>query len=118
MPYIAKNLSHYSHNVVGNGQCVALVQSWAGAPSTAIWTEGIKVKGHGAEIEKGTVIATFEHGHYPNHASGNHAAIYLWQDDHGIHVIDQWKGHAPSERTLSFRGIGGSDDGDAFSVVE
>lgn len=121
MSYIAHNLEHHSRSSsVGSGQCVALVQQWAGAPNTATWSQGIKVKGHGAEIARGTVIATFVNGHYPNHSHGNHAAIYLSQDDHGIRVLDQWLHHAPSERVLHFHGGQGSasNDGDMFSVVE
>jgi hypothetical protein len=121
MSYIAHDLEHRStRSAVGSGQCVALVQHWAGAPSTSTWTQGIKVKGNGHLIAKGTVIATFVDGHYPNHASGNHAAIFLSEDANGIRVMDQWSGHAPSIRTIHFHGgIGSaSNDGDKFSVVE
>jgi hypothetical protein len=121
MSYIAQNLEHHStRGAVGSGQCVALVQAWAGAPTTSTWRQGIKVKGNGSTISKGTVIATMVDGHYPNHAHGNHAAIFLSEDSNGIRVMDQWTGHAPSIRTIHFHGGTGSpsNDADKFYVVE
>lgn len=125
MPYIATDIEHRkSSTLVGTGQCVALVQAWAGAPTTGIWQEGIKVKGNDALIAKGTAIATFVDGSYASNPTGNHAAIYLGQDQFGIRVIDQWTNsrgaHPPQERTIRFRGGEGSpsNDGDAFSVIE
>src|SRR5262245_47143460 len=125
MAYIAHDIgSRRSTSLVGTGQCVALVQAWCGAPSTGVWREGIKVKGNDALITKGTAIATFVDGHYPGMPSGNHAAIYLGQNQYGILVIDQWTNsrgaHPPQERLIRFRGGEGSmsDDGDAFSVIE
>lgn len=121
MSYIARDLEHRSKSsAVGSGQCVALVQHWAGAPTTATWQQGIKVKGNGSIISRGTVIATMVDGHYPNHAHGNHAAIFLSEDANGIRVLDQWSGHSPSERVIHYRGGQGSasNDGDMFYVVE
>ncbi len=125
MPYIAHDIEHRrSSSLVGTGQCVALVQAWAGAPSTGLWSQGIKVKGNDALLTKGTVIATFEHGHYTNIPGQSHAAIDLGQNQFGIRVIDQWNNkhgaHPPQERTIRFHGGHGSpsDDGDAFYVVE
>ena len=129
MPYIAFDLEHriasHKSSMIGTGQCVALVQTWAGAPTTALWREGQKVRGNHT-IAKGTAIATFIDGHYPNHSHGNHAAIYIGQTEQGIQVIDQWKGgshhpnHPPAERTLSFKGQGvdPSNNGDSFSIIE
>lgn len=48
-------------------------------------------------IASGTAIATFERGRYPNHATGNHAAIVVRVDGSGIWVVDQWK-QAPANR--------------------
>lgn len=121
MPYIARDLEHYVGKKVGTGQCVALVQAAAGAPSTGTWRQGVKVKNAGPGlISKGTVIATMPDGHYPNHSTGNHAAIYISHDSQGIYVLDQWLGHAASYRTLHYHGGVGSpsNDGDAFYVVE
>lgn len=120
MPYVAHDLEHRSMSrAVGSGECVALVQAWAGAPTTANWRQGTRVKGNGALISRGTIIATFVNGVYPNHAHGNHAAIFLHEvEGVGIRVIDQWHGQVPHERTIRYGGHGGSNDGDAFSVVE
>jgi hypothetical protein len=51
--------------VVGSHQCVALVQIYAGAPITSAWREGDPVLGNGS-LAKGTAIATFVDGRYPN----------------------------------------------------
>src|SRR5262245_24931625 len=121
MPYIAAHADHYLGKKVGTGQCVAYVQAAAHAPSTGTWTAGILVKTSGiGVISKGTVIATMVDGHYPNHSHGNHAAIYLSHDSHGIRVLDQWSGQPVHERTIGYHGGSGSpsNDGDAFYVVE
>jgi hypothetical protein len=120
MPYIANDIEHRSHNkAVGSGECVALVQAWAGAPSTGNWRQGLKVKGNGQLITKGTAIATFVDGIYPNKDHGNHAAIFLSEvEGLGIRVIDQWSGQKPHERTIRYGGKGGSNDGDGFYVIE
>jgi len=131
MSYISDNYETYAGQSVGNGQCVDFVKTASGAPSTKDWKEGIKVKG--ATIAPGTAIpkglpkgqhATFKNGTYPNEATGNHAAIYVSQDAHGITVWDQWKNkkmvQPVHERKIRFKGGEGSpsDDGDAYSVIE
>jgi hypothetical protein len=103
---------------IGSGQCVALVQAWCGTPNTGSWREGVKVRGNDHLIQKGTAIATFEDGQYANRSSGNHAAIYMGQNETGIQVIDQWSGQAPHRRTIRWEGRGVSNDGDYFSVIE
>jgi len=120
MPYIANDYAHRSmRSAVGSGQCVALVQEWAGAPTTSSWRQGTRVKGNGALISRGTAIATFVNGVYPNHAHGNHAAIFIDEvPGVGIKVIDQWSGQVPHERTIRYGGHGGSNDGDGFFVIE
>ncbi len=119
MAYIAQDIEHKKlGRAVGSGQCVALVQAWANAPNTGSWAQGIKVKGNDHLIQKGTAIATFVDGHYPNQSHGNHAAIYMGQDASGIQVIDQWSGQGSHRRTLRWGGNGTSNDGDAFSVIE
>jgi hypothetical protein len=119
MAYICKNPASYKGEVVGTGQCVAFVQRAAKAPLTSNWKEGVKVKGS-TTMEKGTAIATFKNGVYPNNSTGNHAAIYISQNDTGILVYDQWFGHPVDQRLIKFRGGSGSpsNDGDAFSVIE
>jgi hypothetical protein len=121
MPYIALNPEHYVGKKVGTGQCVAYVQAASMAPNTGSWHAGIKVlSATPGTITKGTVIATMVDGHYPNHASGNHAAIYLSHDSSGIQVIDQWVGQVAHYRTIHDRGGHGSpsDDASKFYVVE
>lgn len=77
-------------------------------------------EGTGANVAVGTIIATFIDGVYPNNASGNHAAVYVSQDAHGLTVWDQWTGQPVHKRVIHFRGGQGSmsNDGDAFWVVE
>ncbi len=108
--------------LVGSGQCVGLVQAATGTPVTSLWRKGPKAKGS-SKIPVGTAIATFDtEGNYPNHATGNHAALFVSVSDKGIVVVDQWAAKdpaRPSRRTLRFRGGEGSasNDGDQFSVV-
>ena len=91
---------------------------------TATWKEGIKVKGS-TTIAKGTAIATFVDGVYPNKSSGNHAGYYVSQDASGIFIMDQWTSKASiSQRKIKFRGQKAdgtynnpSNNGDAFSVI-
>lgn len=108
--------------LVGTGHCVPLVQQACGAPLTARWCRGPRVRGNRA-IPPGTAIATFDaDGCYPNQASGNHAAIYLSQDDEALLVLDQWKSRQPPRpgtRRIRFKGGAGtpSDDGDRYWVI-
>jgi hypothetical protein len=108
--------------LVGTGQCVALVQPATGVPLTSLWRKGPKVKGS-TKIPQGTAIATFDdQGRYPNHSSGNHAALFVSVGTDGIVVVDQWAAKTParpSRRTLKFRGGAGSpsNDGDQFWVI-
>jgi len=84
--------------------------------STKQWKQGAQVKGNLAIVE-GTAIATFNSdGHYYGHA-----AIYVKQDQTGIHVYDQWitgagKGIGP--RVIKWKGHGVSNNGEGFYVVE
>jgi len=111
-------------NPVGTGECVPLVQAATGAPLTSEWRPGVLVQGNTA-IRPGTAIATFDsNGHYTGHA-----AIYLGQDEHGIHVIDQWndrdgegriiRQQPPHVRTISFGGQHSMiNRGESYRVVE
>jgi hypothetical protein len=105
--YVADDPQQWlGHSSVGTGECVALVQAATGAPRTTEWRPGVQVQGN-VNIRPGTAIATFDDdGHYTGHA-----AIYLGQDAHGIHVIDQWnvrqdgrvvRQQPPDNHTLSF----------------
>jgi hypothetical protein len=121
MAYVANNAEHYVGKKVGTGQCVALVQAVSMAPNTGSWHAGVQVlHSTPGTITKGTIIATMVDDHYPNHAHGNHAAIYLSHDSNGIYVIDQWVGQPAHYRTIHNHGDQGNPSNDAmrFYVVE
>ena len=112
---------------VGSRQCVALIQIKASAPPTSARRQGAAVRGQ-TLLAKGTAIATFVDGRYPNRRHGNHAALYISQDATGILVMDQWTSNQRkpkiSKHRLRFLGkdrhgnyIDPSNNGDAFSVI-
>ncbi len=122
-PYIAASPEAFEGSVIGAGYCVDFVKVAAGVPRTAAWQEGVRVRGN-PDIARGTAIATFElDGSYTSE-SGNHAAIYLDQDDRGIWVYDQWRGQPVHKRLIRFEGGSGSkwgsksNDGMRFAVIE
>ncbi len=105
MPYIASGNFTDEAEVIGNGQCVTLVKKLTGAPPSSLWREGEKVMdllSRGKPIARGTAIATFINGHYPNLTSGNHAAVFIRSVAGGIEIFDQWKKQKPAKRILSF----------------
>jgi len=121
-PYVAARLEAFEGKVVGAGHCVDFVKAAAGVPQTAAWWKGPEVRGN-PHIAPGTAIATFEaDGTYTNE-SGNHAAIYLYQDHRGIWVYDQWQGRPVRKRLIRFEGGEGtgrgskSNDGKRFAVI-
>lgn len=125
-PYVYGNVDDLEgKDKVDGGQCVALVKHYAGAPQTGLWTAGAVVRGQ-LLLAKGTAIATFVSGKYPNKAHGNHAALYISQDASGIRVMDQWTTkQSISSRVLPFLGRNKdgsfkdpSNNGDAFSVIQ
>lgn len=111
--------------LVGSKSCAVLVQYYVNPGLARTWKEGIVVKGNGDKIKKGTAIATFVDGKYPNKATGNHAAFYHSQDKNGIWVVEQFKGLSKiQKRHLKFKGQKDdgsykdpSNNGDAFSVI-
>jgi hypothetical protein len=128
MPYIYSDVDALDGKpAVGTGQCVPLVEFYAKAPAPAAlkWRQGTVVKGN-QQIAKGTAIATFINGVYPSLPSGNHAALYVSQDPHGVWVIDQYQGSGGiHKRQLRFKGqdkngkfIDPSNNGEAFSIIE
>ena len=119
MAYVCSNAENYEGKVVANGQCVRFVQVAANVPHTSQWRPGEQVKASSI-IQKGTAIATFINGIYPNNAHGNHAAIYISHDASGIKVWDQWTGKAVSSRTIGYKEGDNdpSNDGDFFYVIE
>jgi hypothetical protein len=122
-PYIASRPDALEGRVVGAGYCVDLVKAAAGVPRTAAWQKGAEVLGN-RQIAQGTAIATFESDGSYTSESGNHAAIYLYQDDRGIWVYDQWQGQPVHKRLIRFDGGSGgkwgskSNDGTRFAVIE
>lgn len=118
-PYVCSQAEKLVGPPTGSGQCVAFVQSCAGAPHHSQWKRGRRVKGD-LSIPKGTAIATLDEQGYPNKKHGNHAAIYDSQDKDGIWVYDQWTGQGVHKRQIRFKGGTGSpsDDGDAFYVID
>jgi hypothetical protein len=120
--YVAENAQAFVGRVIDNGQCVKFVQTVTAAPRTAEWRPGAWVRGN-RSIRPGTAIATFEADGTYTPATGNHAAIYVSQDETGIRVYDQWRGQPVHERVIRFEGGRGagsgnkSNDGKAFRVV-
>lgn len=123
MAYIADSKYAEQKEVVGNGQCVALVKQLAGARASSLWREGGSVaelvkKG---TIAEGTAIATFVDRRYPNRNHGNHAALFVRSVAGGIEVFDQWRNHKPSKRIIRFgrpAAAGASNRPELYSVVE
>lgn len=125
MSYRCTNAADYENKPVkGNGQCAVLVEMLAGAPRAEFWKKGVGVRG--ATILPGTAIATFDaSGKYPNKSTGNHAALYMKQDGHGIEVIEQYKGLEFIKRR-KIRFMNGkpayhnnlANDADGYSVIE
>ncbi|WP_332879092.1 BPSL0067 family protein [Massilia sp. S19_KUP03_FR1] len=121
------------HALIGDGNCVALVQKLTNVGHTSQWRPQARVM-DSLNIAPGTVIATFEDGRYPNRHTGNHAAFYLYSGPRSmktgkpayIVVMDQWTGKGqvsarsiyPKARSLS---IGltydDSDNAEMFYVV-
>src|SRR5689334_6127041 len=116
MPYICANADSYNDKKYhGESQeCVALVKKACNAPQTSQWKKGIIVKGN--NITKGTAIATFEG---ENNKYEGHAAIYISQNNQGIQVIDQWKGHPSQTRIIYFdNSKTTSNNGYKFHIIE
>lgn len=126
MPYKIENPEQSEEkayaNKDGNTECVEFVRQTLNLPHTSLWKEGKKVTKGDLTIMKGTAIATFVDGKYPQTGNtGKHAAVYLGQDETGIIVLDQWRNQGKvKKRTIPFkpRRSGLSNDGNAFSVIE
>jgi hypothetical protein len=120
--HLASNPEAYLGQVVDNGHCVKFVQAVAMVPRTVEWRAGALVRGN-KSIPPGTAIATFgSNGKYTSE-TGNHAAIYISQDETGIRVYDQWRGQPVHERLIRFgnshdTGKGSkSNNGNLYSVI-
>jgi hypothetical protein len=117
-PFSAHPPQEQRHNPDFCGQCVSYVTTVCPTipVSTVQWKKGVPVKGN-ATIAEGTAIATFDAGGQYQ----GHAAIYVKQDDVGIHVYDQWitgAGKAVGPRIIKWDGTGISNCGKGFHVVE
>lgn len=104
----------------GHAECVEFIKQALGAPATTSWREGKKITKGDLTLPRGTAIATFVNGKYPQNDTGQHAAVYLGQDGFGIQVLDQWrKKPTVTKRTIKWKnGIGLSNQAGAFSVIE
>lgn len=92
MPYICPNLrSVEASAVVDDGDCVALIRTnvpGLRGTSHSGWRQGAPVVGE-ARIARGTAIATFDDGRFPNRSGIDHAAIFLAYGGAGIWVLEQ-----------------------------
>ena len=117
---VATSWDQYAGQVVGSGECVALVQVANSAVGlTRTWAQGSQVQGN-SELRPGTTIATFDgNGRYANLRDGSsHAAIYLGQNAEGIQVLDQWAGSPAAYRTIRWSSTtGAANTGSRFYVV-
>jgi hypothetical protein len=133
MPFVHKSVDTLQDaEQVDGGDCVALVKAntpgLMGVPTSA-WREGAKVI-DSPGLVRGTAIATFVEGRYPQAGkTGKHAAYFLKHAGAGIWVMDQWKNDSTKPR-VSKRHVprlGKNKDGtyknpsnnaEAFSVIE
>ncbi|MFM8330329.1 MAG: BPSL0067 family protein, partial [Candidatus Methylumidiphilus sp.] len=108
-------------NSKGDAQCVELLKQTLNAPRTSEWEQGDNIT-KGITLTEGTAIATFVDGKYPNNSTGQHAAIYLGQNERGIIVLEQYKGlDSIQVRTIPWSPkphSSLSNNGSAYSVVK
>ena len=122
-PYLAQHPEELLGTAVDTGYCVEYVKKVTGVPLTTQWRPGRKVQG-ATGIPSGTAIATFEADGTYTSKTGNHAAIYLSQDENGLWVYDQWRGHKVAKRLIRFgggknsRSGSKSNNGELFKVIE
>jgi len=129
MPYVYTNLDALDYSdKVGSHQCVALIQTYTHAPATSAWKEGQRVN-DASSIVKGTAIATFVAGRYPNKSRSNHAAFFVAKGAGGIWILDQWADDKTkpkvSKRFIKNKGknkvgayLDPSNNADAYSIIE
>jgi hypothetical protein len=103
---------------VGTGECAVMPQWYAKAPGDAkeTWRAGIRVKGNGLLIAKGTAVGTFVNDRWPRTKHHKHAALYVGQDSLGVWVMDQWGDNdvKPTISKRQMRFLGMTADGKAF----
>jgi hypothetical protein len=104
MPYRNTNVDALQDTAhVSGGDCVALIKALTpgitGLP-TGFWRAGVQVI-EARTLTRGTAIATFVNGRYPqNGDTGKHAAYFLAHAGSGIRVMDQWKNDPSKPRVL------------------
>ena len=104
MPYIFAGVDSYKGKpLIGTGTCVDLIKELVPGlkgQSTTTWKAGgnvMEVFKAGKTIPRGTAIATFENGRYPQRCavgyagSCHHAAILLSVQAGGVWIMDQYK---------------------------
>jgi hypothetical protein len=94
MPYVYDKVDELlGKKAFGDGDCVTLIKEYTDKLSgwpTSRWKPGARVV-DSPNLRRGTAIATFEDGKYPNHKHGNHAAFFLQHGGAGFWVMDQWR---------------------------
>lgn len=118
----AMGIVDINNGLVSTGECAALVQHYSRVGRAEHWRKGADVKGN-TTIRRGTAIATFVDGVYPNDAHGNHAAFYVSQDNDGVTVVEQWNSLTkPQSRHIPWndatKTTNRSNSGAAFSIIE
>ena len=136
MPHIYNDVHKLTGKpLIGDGNCVALVQNLTDVGWTGSWRPWVRVLDAGY-IRVGTVIATFDkYGRYPNKPTGNHAAFFVGMGPIDtktgrpgyFYAVDQWKGLAAIRKhkiydLSQFNNVAGgysdSQNADTFWVVQ
>lgn len=135
VPHIYNDVSQLEgKEKAGDGDCVDLLKAYVPGPRSfsarACWIPGERVI-DARRLVKGTAIATFVKGRYPNGNSGQHAAIFLSHaGPNSFWVMDQWKGKPKIKARLIYApkpGVKQRADGSwpdasnvapAFAVIE
>lgn len=108
MPYIYPEVDTLlKQPFIKEGDCVDLIKALVPGligKSTTSWKQGenvMEARRAGKVFPRGTAIATFEHGRFPQKCGPNydgtrmsckHAALLLRADPSGLWVMDQYKG--------------------------
>jgi hypothetical protein len=125
-PFVYANVDSLEGQAkVSTGSCASLVQYYLPVGKAATWVAGSAVTESGLAIAKGTAVATFVNGRYPNKPKDNHVAFFISKDADGITVMDQWASKASiGSRKMAFKGKNAdgtfkdpSNNGDALSVI-
>ncbi len=133
MPYRLPNAEALINTPqVGDAECVALIKIKVPGLigiGTINWKAGEPVKSL-PNLARGTAIATFVNGRYPQQGNtGNHACIFLSHSGAGIWVLDQYRNSGkiirrhigiPREHAQNPDGSwqNASNNALAFSVIE